>query len=185
MVDTMKTVRSNVLIISALGFDMLFLADTIMHWIGGKFDFSFMLLGSLIAALFPILAFVLRIQYGEDCFIYHTWRQKTKIDFAAVTSVTTETYFTMRLGGYCVSTYGNREFFLYFPLEHKKLRLFFEAIEKANPGAQIDVWWYKRPCAETLKPIVRWGLFILVSLAIILWADSMGMNMSRFFLRKF
>lgn len=163
----MKTLRSTILILSALGFDMLFFIVVILQVRDGEFDYFFTLMGLLIAIAFPFLAFTNRVQYNEEgkYLVVRTWRTKTQIDFDAITAVTGGTYFVTRFGGYGIKTYGSREFILFMPFEYRKVRRFFDAIERTNPGIEFDVWWYKKTRAEIFKTVGKWVLLVLAIFA--------------------
>ena len=185
MVGKMKTLRSTVTVIFALMFDTLFLIVLILQILKGGLGY-FVIFGiALIGVIFSILAFANRVECNEEegYFVICTWRTKVKIDFKAVTLITTNTYFAAKFGGYGIKTYGNREFVVAMPLEYRKMRKFFEMIEKVNSGVDFDVWWYKKPRFEVVKTVGRWVLLILLLLAVSFWAESMGVYIP-FFTRK-
>lgn len=184
MVSGMKTFHSLFLIVFSLLLSLLFFGVMVFQIIHDEFDFSLLVFCFPIGIAFPFLAFTNRVKCGDDYLIYLTWRKKIKIDFEAITEISTNTPYIMKFGGYSLKTYGGREFFLYFPLEHGKMKRVFSMIEKANPGVEFDVWWYKKSRMEVFKVVGKWMLFIFLIVAVINWGDSMGLNLSRIFLRN-
>ncbi len=180
----MRTFHSLFLIIFSMLSSLLFWGGIIFQIIHDEFDFSLFVFCFPMGIAFPFLAFTNRVKCGDDYLIYLTWRKKIKIDFGAITEISTNTPYIMKFGGYSVKTYGGREFFLFFPLEHGKMKKLFSTIEKVNPGVEVDVWWYTKSRMEVFKVVGKWALFIFLIVAVITWGDSMGLNMSQVFFRK-
>ena len=105
-----------------------------------------------------------RIEYDDDYMYICAGWNKVKVYYRDIVAV----YSAANPFGYWLKSYDTRErkFILAFPLEHKKLRELFTAIEKVNPSVQIDVWWYKKqPASNNLKTVLKVGLFIIAIFA--------------------
>ena len=117
--------------------------------------------GSLIAFLFPYAAITTKLEYHEDfLYVFAGWN-KVKIFYDDIVKISG----SGSPGLYWLESYDTRarKFILYYPLEHKKLRGFFEAVEIRNPDVEFKVGWYKNLSpSNRFKAAVRFVLFVLI-----------------------
>ncbi len=158
----MKRIYSRIMIGLGLFIFLFFIGGAIYFWSGLTFVQRINLIS--LGIIIPYITFSTKIEYFEDYMYFCAGWFKVKISFYDITRI----YSASNPFGYWLHSYDTRErkFILTFPLEHKKLGEFFDAIKKVNPNAQIDVWWYKEsPKANRIKTALKWILFILAVFA--------------------
>ncbi len=181
----MKTIRPIKLIIFSLSLSLLFLSVIIMQIIFSEVDYFMDLLLLIFALIFMFLSLNLKIQYNEDYLIlYYPWHSPYKIQFPAISMITTDiakTHLLVRFGfGYCLKVYGCHDFILFMPFEYTRMKKFFRAIEKINPGVDFDIWWYKKTRTELFKIICTKILFVLAIIMFVFFSDKLGIDLSCF-----
>ena len=158
----MKRIYPRFIIGLGLSIFIFFMGGLIAFW--NDASFFRRIQGILLVAVILYAVFTTKIEYDDDYMYICAGWNKVKVYYRDIVAV----YSAANPFGYWLKSYDTRErkFILAFPLEHKKLRELFTAIEKVNPSVQIDVWWYKnQPASNNLKTALKVGLFIIAIFA--------------------
>ncbi len=156
----MKTIRSRAMIVIFSAASLLFITFLILAW--NSWGLFRNLEAVFFACLLPYLGISSKIKFNDEhLYLIAGWK-KVKIDYKDIVAI----YSAANPFGYWLKTFDTRErkFMMMFPLEHKRMRELFDAIEKANPDAQINIMWYKKEKHEKyvdFKTLIKWACFIV------------------------
>ncbi len=159
----MKRIRPRFLIVAFWLLSLFFIFGIIVFW---KSATVFRVVqGTLLAIIIPYVVITTKIEYYDDfCYLFGG-RRKIKIDYMDVVKISS----SGMLGGYVLQSYDTRErnFFLFFPFERKKMRDFFDTIKTANPEVAVYVGWYRKlPRKIEIKNALKFILFGLAVFAV-------------------
>ncbi len=161
----MKRIRplSFIIFLSLMGLFILTIIVLQICW--HEIDLKFVVCGIPVSFILIYVPMSVKIEYYDDfCYLFGG-RRKIKIDYRDVVKISS----SGMLGGYVLQSYDTRErnFFLFFPFERKKLRDFFDTIKAANPEVAIVVGWYRKlPRKIEIKNALKFILFGLAVFAV-------------------